>query len=1030
MEARPGQSPFGEALRRARVAAGLTQEQLAERAHLSWRGISDIERGARRSPRRDTVSLLAGALALTGDARAEFEALARPALSLGRTGAEPAYRGGDGSGIPAPAYVRQETQSDDSPPGLAAPQGADVENVRGPEQPAGVVDDSLGAHIEPQPNPGAERAGNLPRRLTSFLGRREVLAAVSALVQSSGLVTITGPGGCGKTRLALELADSLQGQFADGPWLVDLAPIESADRVPMAVAAALGLQQEGEPGGHTTFGGRPPVTFGPPGTTTAKLQRWLAGRSILLVLDNCEHLVEACADLANQLLQASPGLTILATSRESLAIAGEHVWPLEPLPIPQEGVLDVAAVARSDAALLFVERARARRPQFALDPETAPFIAEIVRRLDGLPLAIELAAALVEELPLDTIAGRLDASLSLLTRGARASSPRHQALRAALEWSYEQLTAAERTLFRRLAVFCGSWSLEACEQMFDDARLGEPVAALVGMLVRKSLVQRAQLGSRYRLLETMRQFAWEQLTASHEVDAARDAHLAWCLRLAPEAEPRLKGPEQRQWLDKLDEEYEHLAGAMAWALSSSLRLEQAAMLATALARFWQARSRMNDGWYWLERCLQAVGAKRPSPVLYGRLLCSAGMIAWNQWNLIRARALLSESFAIAEQAGDKQEAGYAAFWLSFVHWFRGEVADCEAQLRVALALFEDVGDRWGTAMARKQLVQTSLGITDIGRAEAPLAESEAELQSLGDVAESTWARLVRAGFAIGRGDRAGGAALLRTCIPAARELGLDRLAAMAQHQLAWLAMLDGDPAGALWQLEAVRVTAVRAGDPMMELSAQRGIAMAHALLGNAEECSRRLEAAVDVSRRLEDPRFVVSTLADLAYAQIRRGEIEGARVAIGESVSLARQGGGTAGQAKALMVLGHFAAATGRHRRALACYRRALNAVARSGRNNEHVPRRTLLLTILGVSISLAACGDMSHLNALLGAAQNLRRMKQVILLPCDEAALRSLALDAERSGGEATAAGLPADESVRVALAAVNGLHPRQLTA
>jgi predicted ATPase/transcriptional regulator with XRE-family HTH domain len=987
------------ALRQARRNAGMTQEELAERAHLSWRGISDIERGVRQLPRRETVALLAGALGLEGDARADFEALARPSSSIER-------------GVVA-STTQTDVQTIEEPSvRYHPPTGATRLNFD-PDQRIPRPDPRTAVRIEPM--------NNLPRRMTSFLGRRDALASISTLVGSAGLVTIVGPGGCGKTRLALEVAGSLRHDFADGVWFVDLAPVDSPERVAMTVSSTLGIQQEAERGGDSPLAGRWSVSRTAQSTTIDILRRWLATRSVLLVLDNCEHVVESCALLADNLLQAAPGLTILATSRESLAIAAERVWPLSTLPTPAEGSVTTDDIAQSDAVLLFVERAQARRPDFCLDDETAPIVSEIVRRLDGLPLAIELAAALVEELPLRTIAERLDHSLALLTRGPRMAAPRHQALRATLEWSHERLSEPERMLFRRLAVFCGSWSLEACEQLFTDNRPDPPVATLVGKLVRKSLVQRTENGARYKLLETMRQFAGEQLVESGEEETIRDVHLAWCLSLALEAEPLLKGRDQLVWFARLDAEYEQFAGAMAWALASEQRVEQAAMLASALVRFWQGRGRLNDGSYWLERCLQGADPARLPPTLYARLLCAAGMIAWNQCRLVRARALLRQSNDVGGQAGDKQGAAYAAFWLSFVYWFREQFEDCSAQLHIALALFEEVGDRWGAAMARKQIGHTASSGSDRDRAEELLAESEAELIALGDIAESTWARFARAGCVIDRGDRAAGRALLLACVPVAEELKQDRLAAMAQSALAWVALLDDDPAEALPLFEAVHAIGVRAGDPMLEVSALRGMGVAHAFLNNLDEACRSLGFAVGVAQRLGDAQMIAYALADLAYALVVAGDLEQADTAARECLALAHSAGDEMIEATAWMVLGHLAARAGAHQQALIHFRQSLETLVDCGCCRENAPRRTLVLALLGMASSLTACGKTSHVPGLIRAVESLRKVQEVILLPLDKERFSPLLSGATRWAEMPEPGIVSVGEALVYGLAAVN---------
>jgi non-specific serine/threonine protein kinase len=407
MDAAP--SPFGELLRRHRAAAGLTQAELAERAGLSARGVSDLERGARRAPRRATLARLAAGLRLPAAERAALAAAGRR-----------------------------------------------------PRAPVG-----------PRPPP------NLPLPLTSFVGRARELAEVAALLPTTRLLTLTGAGGVGKSRLALAAAERARAAYPDGAWLVELAALADPGLVPHAVAAALGVREQP---------GRPPAET---------LAAWLAGKRLLLVLDNCEHLLDACAQLAEALLRAAPGLTILATSRERLSAAGEVAWRVPPLAAPAPGAPAApAALTCVDAARLFVARAGEVAPGFALTGATAAAVAAICRRLDGIPLALELAAAWAATLSPEQIAMRLDDSLRLLTGGRRTAPARQRTLRATLDWSHALLTGPERALLRRLAVFAGGFTVEAAEAVGAGGypALGLGPAALyaaAGLLVWRSRPGRA-----------------------------------------------------------------------------------------------------------------------------------------------------------------------------------------------------------------------------------------------------------------------------------------------------------------------------------------------------------------------------------------------------------------------------------------------------------------------------------------------------------------------------------------------------------
>jgi len=383
---------------------------------------------------------------------------------------------------------------------------------------------------------------NLPRQLTSFIGREREMAEVKRLLTTTRLLTLTGSGGCGKTRLALQVAADLVEEFANGVWLVELAALTDPALVPQAVASALGVREEP---------GRPLL---------ATLSDYLKAKRLLLLLDNCEHLVAACAYLAEALLRACPHLRILATSREALNIAGETVWRVPSLSLPDLLHLpSVEHLTQYEAVRLFIERALISRPDFVLTSQGAPSVAQVCHRLDGIPLAIELAAARVKVLSVEQIAARLDNRFRLLTSGSRTALPRQKTLRAAIDWSYDLLSETERMVLRRLSVFAGGWTLEAAEAICvgEGIEWHEVLDPLM-QLVDKSLVMMEEQGGtvRYRLLETVRQYGRDKLPASGEADVVRGRHRDWYLALAERAEPELLGSNQAVWLERLETEHD------------------------------------------------------------------------------------------------------------------------------------------------------------------------------------------------------------------------------------------------------------------------------------------------------------------------------------------------------------------------------------------------------------------------------------------------------------------------------------------
>ena len=514
---------FGELLRRNRLAAGLTQEALAELAGMSSRGIADLERGARRWPYPATVRRLAEGLGLGKADWAALQTAARPAPPVGGPG-------------------HQEV--------------TDLAQVK---------------------------RHNLPSPRTSLIGRDHDQAVVRQALEEGGqrLVTLTGAGGCGKTRLALAVGAGIVEVFAEGVWLVELGSLVDPSLLPHTVAMSLGVRED------------------PSRPILDTLLLSLKPRQLLLLLDNCEHLIEACAAFVDQLLAECPGVRLLATSREPLRIPGETTWPVPSLDVPdQRQNQSLDEVARSPAVQLFLERAQAVQPAFVLTAQNASSIGRICQRLGGLPLAIELAAAWLRALGVEEIVERLDRSITLLVGGSRTAPDRQQTLRATLDWSHALLTPREQVVFRELAVFAGGWTLEAAEAVCaEDEFDGAEVLELVGRLVDKSLVvMEERLGrARYNLLEPIRQYAWERLVGAgtERVAAARQRHLAWYLGLAEDSDTFLTWTPQHPGLTQLQAEHDNLRAALAWSLETDP--EGAVRLAGCLAEFWRRGGHLGEG---------------------------------------------------------------------------------------------------------------------------------------------------------------------------------------------------------------------------------------------------------------------------------------------------------------------------------------------------------------------------------------------------------------------------------------------------
>ncbi|MEX2547430.1 MAG: tetratricopeptide repeat protein [Chloroflexota bacterium] len=481
---------------------------------------------------------------------------------------------------------------------------------------------------------------NLPRNLSSFVGRRQDVAEVRQLTTEAPLTTLTGPGGVGKTRLCLQVAAELVDTFADGAWLIELETLTDGRLVAQQVAVALSIAEASDADANQALLGH------------------LRSREALLILDNCEHVIEDAARLANDLLRACHGLRILATSREALGVAGERIYPVRSLSLPADATqLSLKHAAEFEAVSLFDERARAADPTFALIDENVGAVIEICRRLDGIPLAIELAAARVRALSVQQIAERLDDRFRLLTGGSRTVMPRHQTLRAAIDWSFGLLPEGERAVLWRLSVFAGNFTLDAAEAVCigSDVESFEVIEHLT-RLVEKSLVNRQQ--DHYRLLETVRGYAREHSLEAGESEGAFARHRDWYLGLVREAAPTFfRGPESAPWLDRLDAEHDNLRAALAWSLDEPNGTGAALELVAGLWRFWEIRGYLVEGRQWLERAL-AVTSKDVSP-MRADVLTGAGILAAGQGDHAAAVAFHEDSLRIHEQLGDRLSRQYA-----------------------------------------------------------------------------------------------------------------------------------------------------------------------------------------------------------------------------------------------------------------------------------------------------------------------------------------------------------------------------------
>ena len=609
----------------------------------------------------------------------------------------------------------------------------------------------------------ATMVDNLPDQLTTFVGRQAEVVEVRARLTQTRLLTLTGAGGCGKTRLALEVAADVVPTFEGGVWYVALDTLTEAVQVPAAAASAIGVvERQGQ-------------------SIERALVDALRDRAALIVLDNCEHLVEACAYLVETLIRSCPKLKVLATGREELGINGEVAWRVPSLSLPKAGEpIDPTRLGQYEAVRLFIDRATRTRESFDVTAANAEAVVAICRRLDGIPLAIELAAARVAFLTVEQINQRLNDRFRLLTGGSRTAMARQQTLRALVDWSHDLLAPTEQALFRRLSVFSGGFTLEAAEAVASGGGVPEAeVLDLLGQIVRKSLVLAEPAGDadRYRLLETMREYGREKLIAADEVEDLRDRHLNYFLELSEEARPKLVGPEQADWLDRLDADHENLKLALDWALGA--RTHEGLSLAGNLGQFWAVRGYTTEGRRLLGKALDHAGdiedpeALDPAEFLVrlialnnagimareqgdyadarrrhedqlelvrarndeaqvARALSNLGSVAMQEGDAAQAGPLFEESLEIRRQLGDPRSIAYSVNNLGVLADHNGEDEKAREYFEEHLRIMRDLGDTRAVAHSLANLGMTAVAFGELDEGASMVAEARALMEGLGD----------------------------------------------------------------------------------------------------------------------------------------------------------------------------------------------------------------------------------------------------------------------------------------------------------
>ena len=616
---------------------------------------------------------------------------------------------------------------------------------------------------------------NLPVQLTSFIGRENEIAEIKQALTSSPspsgsptgmlregegvreyhLVTLIGPGGTGKTRLSLQVAADLLDQFHHGVWFIELAPLTDPGLIPQTILSAIGItEQSGKP--------------------LDVLREYLRQKKSLIVLDNCEHLLEASANVANAILSVALDLKVLASSREALGVPGEMSYPVPSLSLPDIKQLPVVEqLSQYEAVRLFLDRALLVARRFSVDASNAPFIAQICHRLDGIPLAIELAAARVQTLSVDQISVGLDDRFHLLTGGSRTLLPRQQTLRALIDWSYDLLSENERLLLQRLSVFAGAWTLEAAQQVCSDVERDNispyDILDLLDQLVNKSLVVAVKDSSseetRYRMLETIRQYARDRLSEAGGGDIVRQRHLTYFVKLTAQAEPELYRSNQVFWLNKLDEELDNLRTALEWALTTDVE-SGLQIVAGPIYRFWLFHSTYRELGNWLAQFLEHYDQSTPLNVR--ALAIQSQCVGNNEGNFKEAHLLAEKSLQMARSLRDRQSEAFSLSILGGFTLLQGSVGEAIPLLEQSLALYRELGDKVGQTSTIDWL---SINNSDLARAASYAREGLELCRELGDLAGVASILTTLARLTYSRGDFSSPTPWLEEVLSLSRQLG-------------------------------------------------------------------------------------------------------------------------------------------------------------------------------------------------------------------------------------------------------------------
>jgi predicted ATPase/class 3 adenylate cyclase/DNA-binding CsgD family transcriptional regulator len=692
---------------------------------------------------------------------------------------------------------------------------------------------------------------NLPIQLTSFVGREKELADVKRLLNNAHLLTLIGPGGTGKTRLSIQAAREILDQYPDGVWFVELAPILDPQLVPRTTAIAIGLRDEPQ---------RPVIDL---------LCDYLQEKKILIVLDNSEHLVDACAQMADRILHVALDTRILASSREALGIGGEVTYRVPSLGLPDiQHLPPIESLSQYEAVRLFIDRSTAAVPSFTVTNDNAPALAQVCFHLDGIPLAIELAAAKIRVLSVEQIAKRLDDRFRLLTGGSRTVLERHQTLRAAIDWSYNLLSPVEQVLFQRLSVFVGGWTLEAAESVCEGGGIkNEDVLNLLEQLINKSLVitEEVRHEARYHMLETIRQYANEKLVESGQNDTLRDGHLTYFVRLVEKAEPELYRSNQVFWLSKLDDELDNLRLALERALTNNVEAGLRLLVVSRL--YWETRGYPRELGNWLTQLLErhsgADSLRAHALVIYSQVLM-------RQADLTQAHRIADQSLQLSRAISDKQAEAFSLLGLGAVIMWQGDIGLAIPFLEQSLALYQSLGDKFGQALLTGWL---STDTNNLQRSKAYIIESLRLSRELGHLSWIAICLHELANRTISEGDFSSPIAWLEEARALYRQLGDQSQEAFVLHSYGNLSFWMGDYQQACAYFnESIMLD--EKGNIYNVYWSRAGMAYALLRQGNIPKSKEIFELCIQQFQNTDTIAGIVYTLEGLASLSVTQNQLE------------------------------------------------------------------------------------------------------------------------------------------------------------